>query len=183
MQSYRLQGILDRLGNRKEGDTLQVHWQTMPSPSEVVTLTLGPDQEFRAWRWSNEWVPCGTITCSIRHWNCELIYGFYRGRERLNPRLVWMADSETPPQAWTTSDDLTTSIGVPIAVEYEADLADALGFLLGKGLKPLWLEETHAPATPGMDSMAGVGGGRDPQVRRCVQVTSADGRRGCQWCG
>jgi hypothetical protein len=184
MQCDRLQEIIKRLASREGGPWVQVHWQAMPSPSEVVTLTLGPDQAFRTWRWSNEWVPCGTITCSIRHWNCELIYGFYRAREGLNSRLVWMVDGEVPPEPWAAAADPVTCVGRPIAVKYEADLANALVFLLGKGPKPLWLEEAHAPATPaGMDSMEGVGGGHDPQVRRCVLVTSADERRGCQWCG
>ena len=182
MQFDRLREILNRLVNRKVGDRLEVCWRTMPSSGDAVTLTVGPDEDFRVWRWSDEWVPCGTITCSILHWNCELIGDFYRGDHGQAARLAWMPEIEPPPES-AAPDDLSTSVEMSLAVEYEADLSDALGFLLGKGLKPLWCEEAYPLAPLEMDRIWGGGSGRDPRVRRCVLVTSADERRGCQWCG
>jgi hypothetical protein len=181
MQFDQLREILNRLVNRKDGDRLQVCWTTMPAPGDVVTLTLGANEEFQVWRWSDKWVPCGTVTCSILQWNCELIGDFYRQDDGQASRLVWMPQLETPPEP-AGFDDLSTSVGHLLTVEYEADLSDALGFLLGKGLKPLWCEETQPFAALDSDLLVGGENERDRHVRRCVLLTSADERRGCQWC-
>ncbi len=179
MQFERLREIINRLVNRQQSERLEACWKTMPLSGEVVTLTVGPDQDFRVWRWSDQWLPCGTISCSVRHWNSELIGDFYRRDDQRASRLVWMPEMETPPEP---AASLGASVERSIAVMYEADLSDALGFLLGKGLKPLWCEDAYPLDALRTDRQWGVDRGRDPRARRCVLVTSADDRRGCQWC-